>query len=1056
MEERLDLGQAVSGVRKSRSDSSDNVREMLMTLFNYFGTSPFSSKKVTDLSKLEEPKPLKNKLVELEGKYVGKMLDSNILYLSVDEKNVPVEICPETVGSTSITGRNLRVGDSIYIIAMKVSMHKEPVAIVIIRESEKAIFESIESIYGRANAIKSFYSHLSADEKQCVLERLEADRYEKTSAVSLTRFSASHTQKLFYELAKDTFLPGAQKEIEAMLSESSASKRKSEQRLRYVLNILPECKARKDISIEEFREELDKRFYKMERAKQQCVDLIATMKRADKRGFSILLVGSPGVGKTSIMTAIAECLGLPYGMIPLNAMSTTIDLAGLDNSYDASDVGSIISEFYKAGTSEMVLGLDELDKIVRTTKEGDPYSVLLPLMTGEHTDKFLECPVSTENTVLVFTANSVDNIPETIMNRFNAVIYMDDYDYEDKMIIAKKHLIPKIIENYHLDPAKITFTDQALSLIITRYCQDAGARDLKHNIERVFSRMLSKGYENEQHVITEEEVFEVLDDMVEETPELIFQRNRPYYSEPVAKELKKCLAAMKVSSGAGGDRFGVEKKREKVDYLLACRTEESTYLDVFDPKEMADFLHKELYGMDNVIDEAVNFYYTSFLQGENLNSNLALCGGYGIGKSSIVEGLAKAIGYHYVKVSLNGIEDVKSLRGFPISYAGSAPGCIVKGIKDAGSLKVVMQLDEIDKLKQETAVALLDLLDRDFTDAFLEVPINLSQVIFIATANDWGRVPAVIRDRFIVIDVNGYSREDKKHIVSDYIIPKLERGYSKSGVSISIDEDAEEYLLKTHASSFGVRDAQKAIQRICSKKLVDQVGKKNAMRVKITKSDVKKYLGEEPIPRGNFPEEEGIPGISKALAVSGANMGSCFAIETVLLEDEKEGVEITGLPKETAVDSVKIAITCIKKKYPDLLKNKHIHVHFGEGSVPKDGPSAGVALLMSILSAALDKPVMNKKGYDVAFTGELSLTGGVFAIGGVLEKCQAADDSGCTKVFIPMQNYEHLSKGEKATLERFSCEIIPVSHINQVIEEIFNKTKMAERVGEVTVFNKVS
>ena len=143
---------------------------------------------------------------------------------------------------------------------------------------------------------------------------------------------------------------------------------------------------------------------------------------------------------------------------------------------------------------------------------------------------------------------------------------------------------------------------------------------------------------------------------------------------------------------------------------------------------------------------------------------------------------------------------------------------------------------------------------------------------------------------------------------------------------------------------------------------------------------------------------------------------------------------MTGLPKETATDSVKIAVTCIKKMYPDLLKGKHIHVHFGEGSVPKDGPSAGVALLMSILSAAINKPIMNEKPYDIAYTGEISLTGGVFAIGGTMEKIQAAYDSGCSKVFIPMQNYEHL---DKEKLKEFDCEVVPVTHVSQVIKSVF-------------------
>ena len=261
------------------------------------------------------------------------------------------------------------------------------------------------------------------------------------------------------------------------------------------------------------------------------------------------------------------------------------------------------------------------------------------------------------------------------------------------------------------------------------------------------------------------------------------------------------------------------------------------------------------------------------------------------------------------------------------------------------------------------------------------------------------------------------------------MIPKLERNYAASGVTISIEADAESYLLETYCSSFGVRDAEKAVQRIVGGKLVAQSGEEDALTININREDVREYMGTEPIPRGNFLTEA-LPGVAKALAVSNGNTGKTFAIETVLIDGD-ESLEITGLPKESATDSVKIAVACIKRMYPDKLKGKQIHVHFGEGSVPKDGPSAGVAIFMSILSAALNKPIMDKKPYDIAFTGELSLTGGVFAVGGMMEKIQAACDSGCTKVFIPEQNYDKL---DEEKLRSFDCDIIPIERVSSLLE----------------------
>lgn len=977
-------------------------------------------------------KDIKSNLVELSGEYDGMDCSAKTLTIAAEGETITLMPIKDTVYSRSIVGAKITHGLKLYVIAVKAEEHPVYVPVIIIREEEKKNFMMVKSLYGRANAIKTFYK-LESGKQDAILSQISSSRFSRFESDEDIVFQSRQELVLKYALTKETYTPDAQRAIEGMFRDKEYSKHKVDQRLQYIFRIASHCEDRIPVRAKPFEVKLNKRFYKMERAKKQIKDLFCSIERADKKGCNVLLVGAPGVGKTSLMMAIAEAMNLPFECIPMNGLSCPLEIEGLDPGYDSADAGAIVKAFAANGTSQMVLCLDEFDKMNRSSKEGDPMNAFLRVFLGDHYDKFLQCTVKTDNTIFIATANSVDDIPEAIMNRFNAVIYLDDYTCEDKFEIAKRFLIPEVLGNYNIDGSLVTFSDEAINCIITRYCEDDGARDLKHNIEKVISRIIGDNKADETFMISPEYVDSVLAELVEETPALYFSRNRLFYSEPVAGEIKKCLLAAKRASNNDTDRFNTEKKRQKLDYLLACRTEAKTFLDKFDPKYLESELHKNLFGMNNVIKEVTNIFFTAYLQGDSLNSNLALCGGYGIGKTSIVENIARAMDYSYVKISLNGIADIKELRGFSSTYIGSEPGRIMKGYKEARSLRTVVQLDEIDKLKPEFADVLLDLLDREFADSFLDVPVNLKQSIFVATANDWSKVAPVVRDRFIVIDVEGYSRKEKSQIVSDYIIPKLEKCYAASGVSIAIDDEAEDFLLKTYATSFGVRDAEKAMQRICSSKLVDQVGSDDAVNVRINKADVCKYLGEAPIPRGNFPEDGSVPGISKALAVSNGNMGSSFAIETVLIDGD-ETLEMTGLPKETATDSVKIAVTCIKKMYPDLLKGKHIHVHFGEGSVPKDGPSAGVALLMSILSAAIDKPIMNKKPYDIAYTGEISLTGGVFAIGGTMEKIQAAYDSGCSKVFIPMQNYEHL---DKEKLKEFDCEVIPVTHVSQVIGNVF-------------------
>ena len=1028
----------------SKYISVAEAKEMVESKFDIgMPGNPFSASRTNGTGNWYEtpaPKEICDNLVEFDGIYEDYNETEGTVALRTQNGLEAIMPVQNTMYSASISesaerGNTIQIGDQLSIIGIKAEDRPVSVAVTIIRLEDKWIFEQVKSLYGRANAIKNFFRMFrdTPGKREYILNQLRGRKFNRYDASEDILFDSKQEQMLKYALSKETYMSDTQRAFESMFCDSNPSKHKTEQKLSYLSRIAPTYKDRKPVSKEELQKILDDRFYKMELPIQQLIDVLVSNERADNRGCNFLLVGGPGLGKTSLIKAIAEAHHIPSEIIPLNGMSCPLELEGLDSGYDSADAGRLIKVFASHGTSEMVIGLDEIDKMNSFSKEGDPMNVLYRILLGEHEDKFLGCGISTENTIFIATANSLNAIPEPIKNRFNAIIMLEDYSVEDKMVIGRKFIIPQLLKNFELKDGDLRFSDEVLKYIITDFCEDGGARDLQHNIEKIIRRAISSGNLEEYKKLSVKMIDEILSPMVRETQAIFFNRHREEYSETVANEIKRCLSDIKSSDNKGSDAYGEDKKRQRLDYLLSCRSETGAFQDGFDPVVFSDKLHENLYGMDRVIKEATLFYHTSSLQGTILNSNLALCGGFGIGKTTIVKNIADAMGYKFVKISLNGIEDVRELRGFSSTYVGSEPGRIVKGIKKAGSLKTVFQLDEIDKVKPDVATALLDLLDREFTDSFLDVPIDFSKAIFIATANEWGNVPAVIRDRFIVVNVDGYSRDEKAEIVSDYIIPKIEKSYAASSVSVSIEDSARTYLLEAYCTSFGVRDAEKAMQKIVSCKLLEQAGKENSMMVNISKDDVRRCLGEEPIPRGNFPENGNQAGISKALAVSNGNMGSSFAIETVLVDGD-ETLEMTGLPKESAIDSVKIAVTCIKKMFPELLKKKHIHVHFGEGSVSKDGPSAGVALFMSIFSAAIEKPLKIKDDYDIAYTGEISLTGGVFAVGGVYEKLQAACDSGCRIVFVPSQNYEHLDKDK---LSQYSCEVVPVTHITQVIDRVF-------------------
>ncbi len=985
------------------------------------------------------PKELEGMLREYDGVFAGCNEASGTIRLDTGEKVITVRILDDTVHSASIvTGEDESVdilpGDGLYMTVLE----KEGVcvAVTVMRDTEKVYFEQIKSLYGRVCAIRRFYTEFR--DQKSKIDHI----YERTGGIKYPRYESSEDdipdkkidQQLMYAMIKETLSADNQRTTEALFADPMAYKHKTDMKLNYLSRISPIGPGRKKVDTHALMDLLNKRFYGMEKVKRQILDVLISNEQAGVRGFNMMLVGPAGVGKTSVVQTIAEHLNIPCEVIPMNAMGCPLELEGIDSGYDSADAGRITRIFAGNRTSEMALVLDEIDKMSRETKEGDPMNVLYRMLTGDHEDKFLSCRISTENTIFIATANSIKNIPEPIMNRFNAVIFMDGYTVEDKMHIAREHTIPSILAKFGLDDDDISFEDKAVLRIITDYCGDSGARDLEHNIDMIVRRLIATDAIMPGRVVMECDVIGILEDAVPRTPGIEFNKHRGEYSADVAEKITECLEELKAASNLPTDSDSAQRQRQSLDYLMACRNEKRSFADDFDPRLFAERLHRDLYGMDKVIKEATVFYHAVANTGGKMMLNLLLIGGYGTGKTEISRNIALAMGYDFVKIPLNGLNDARELRGFATSYAGSEPGRIIKGVREAGSLNTVFLLDEIDKLRPELSTVLIDLLDRSFYDSFLQVAVDFRNSIFIATANDPAGVPPVLRDRFITVDVEGYSRDEKSRIVSDYLIPKLEKSYAASAVTVSIEPEAKSYLLETYCPSFGVRDAEKAMQQIVGGKLVEQFGQRDANRVVISKRDVTRFMGEEPAPRGNFPGHDNTAGITKALAVNGGNRGSAFAIETVLTDGD-ESLEITGLPKETAIDSVKVAVTCIRKMDPQLLAGKRIHVHFGEGAVPKDGPSAGVALFMSIYSAATGIQIMDVSPYDVAFTGEISLTGGVFAVGGVPEKIQGAVDSGCRRVFIPKQNYDRM---DHKKLAASACEIVPVSDIRQVIDEFQN------------------
>ena len=979
-------------------------------------------------------KDRKINLREIAGRFLDYQDNEKLLTFQTGEKVISAYIVIST-GSLDIERFN--VGDSIVVFGYRVGEAEDIlVAMGIFSTDLIPLFHSVLDIVDRLKLIMT-YARLSAKKKQTIKEIQTTENYPLFNSGQDMYFRTKEELSIRYQLTKAHYPVDVQAAIEMLFQEISSRKSKAKEKLETILNISPINPNRVPIDGVELRRLLDKKLYRMEAAKQLIIDYLVSNEQAKKRGCSLLFVGPPGVGKTTLAESIAKLCQMPYEIIPMNGMDRNLELIGSDSSYESSCPGRFIQAFEKYGTSEMVCILDEIDK-TKESVEGDPLSCLYRILTGEQEDKFLEVKIPTEHTVFIATANRIDTIPDALLNRFHCIIHLDGYSMEEKVEIATNYVIPELLNNLGIKPSKVPFSAEVLQYLIRNYCEDTGVRALKHNIEIILRHRVSRG-DNGKIEISVQDVDQIIGPLINPNSYgLRFNRERERYGNVVAMEIEKQLAIINENQSQRGNEHDRMLAKRKLDYLLACKNGDMKQKE-FSPVSFANILRREHYGMDEVIDTVTGFYHLLHLSGGMTETNLALAGGIGTGKTSICKQIAAAMGYSFCKIPLNGIRDIQELRGFGVGYQRHEPGKVVKALKEAGSMMTVIQLDEIDKLPRELSYVLIDLLDRQFVENFLGITLDLSQTIFIATCNDWTAVDPIIRDRFTKVSVKGYNRAEKEEILEKYIIPKLEKKYASVGMKIVVQKEAKKLLLESYCSSFGVRDLEKAMQKLVGNKATEICSSDSQAEIQINELDILKILGNKPIPRGNFPEGRGCIGVAKALAVDATNHGSPFSIEAMVVPGvtgNRGTHQVTGLPRESTKDSIKIAIAYIRRLYPRIMDDNNMYIHLGEGGVPKDGPSAGVAIAMALLSAITKQPLCYKQPYDIAFTGEIDLFGGIYAVGGIREKILAAVYSGCKKVYIPKQNYDAL--GERM-LREFECEIIAVNNLMDVIQDVWGE-----------------
>ena len=527
------------------------------------------------------------------------------------------------------------------------------------------------------------------------------------------------------------------------------------------------------------------------------------------------------------------------------------------------------------------------------------------------------------------------------------------------------------------------------------------------------------------------------EDSLSEADEYLKQLGQLRASAEVKDKLKKEIARFK-NMPASSQEANV--LRIYIETLLELPWKKMSK-DNNDLKRAARILNEDHYGLEKVKDRVLEYLAVRTLTKKGDAPILCLVGPPGTGKTSIARSVARALDKEYVRISLGGVRDEAEIRGHRKTYVGAMPGRLVEGLKQAGVANPLMLLDEIDKVssdyKGDTSAALLEVLDGEqnvrFRDHYVEVPIDLSEVLFIATANTTQTIPRPLLDRMDIIEVNSYTENEKFHIAKDYLVGKqLEKnGLTKKQLSIS--DSALEKIIRNYTREAGVRNLERRISDIC-RKSAREILENKKKSIRVTEHSLEKYLGKERVTYENANEEDQV-GIVRGLAWTSVG-GDTLQIEVNTMPGKGE-LMLTGQMGDVMKESARTALTYVRSvamEYgvaEDYFEKHNIHIHIPEGAVPKDGPSAGITMATAMLSAVSGRLVSAK----VAMTGEITLRGRALPIGGLKEKILAARMAGIKKVLVPEKNQPDIAELSREITK--GLEIVFVKNMEDVLREAF-------------------
>ena len=707
-------------------------------------------------------------------------------------------------------------------------------------------------------------------------------------------------------------------------------------------------------------------------------------------------------------------------------------------------------DLYRIGTLANVLQLLPLpDGTIKILVDG---TTRARVMDWTQSEPFFEAhaasvPVKAEN------ADKIDTLVRSVTEQFQTYVQLSGTISPDILTaisqvkdpikfadIVATHLAIKIEEKQKL--LEISSLEDQLSALFAAMEKEIEVLNMERNIRKRVKKQMEKSqreyYLNEQIKAIQKELGDSADDSSE-----VGELEKKIKSAHMSKEAtEKALSELKRLRIMGNMSAEAGVIRNYIEWLIALPWTAQKKLQL-DLKKAEQILDEDHYGLKKVKERILEFLAVQKRIGHVKGSILCLIGPPGVGKTSLGQSIARATGRTFVRASLGGMHDEAEIRGHRRTYIGSMPGKIIQNMKKAGNLNPLFLLDEIDKVgndyRGDPASALLEVLDpeqnKTFSDHYLDVDYDLSNVMFICTANDTSTMPSPLLDRMEIIRLSGYTEDEKLEIAKRHLVPRQLELTGLKKTELTFDDAALLELIRSYTMEAGVRQLEREIAKI-ARKVVKEIQTKSVTQIAITTKNVKKYAG---IPRHFFgiADKEDQIGVSNGLYYS--EVGGGIMPHEVLTMAGSGKLTFTGKLGDVFKETVEVARSYVRAHAADFgineekLNKQDIHLHVPEGAQPKEGPSSGVAIVTALVSALTGRPVKKQ----IAMTGEITLRGRILAIGGLKEKLLGALRAGIKTVFIPKENKSDLE--ELPDNVKKNLEIIFVSRIEDVLQHALKK-----------------